>query len=128
MGEFNQDDNISTYVNRVELFVEANSVAYEKKVAVLLTINGVKNYTCMYALLEGLLAPTNPSEKIPFMVYTGQLIQLEALALQCRAKWCSHSHLLLVDIPIHLHFVGDTRIVQCSPAHPREAYISPASD
>ena len=60
VGEFNQDEKISTYVNRVKLFVEANSVADEKKVAVLLTITGVKNYTCMDALLKGLLAPNEP--------------------------------------------------------------------
>ena len=60
VGEFDPDsEKISTYLERVKLFVEANSVADEKKVAVLLTIIGVKNYT----LLEGLLAPTNPREK-----------------------------------------------------------------
>ena len=45
----------------MKLFLEVNSVADERKVAVLLTvcIIGVKNY----ALLESLLAPTNPREK-----------------------------------------------------------------
>ena len=60
VGEFDPDnEKISTYLERVKLFIEANSVDDEKKVAVLLTIVGVKNYS----LLEGLLAPTNPREK-----------------------------------------------------------------
>ena len=60
MGEFNPDnEKISTYLERVKLFLEANSVADERKVAVVLTVIGAKNY----ALLEGLLAPTTPREK-----------------------------------------------------------------
>ena len=60
MGEFDPDnEKIRTYLERVKLCQEANSVADKKKVTVLLTIIGVKNY----ALLERLLAPTNPREK-----------------------------------------------------------------
>ena len=60
VGEFNPDnEKISTYLKRAKLFLEANSVADERKVTVLLTVIGAKNY----ALLKGLLTPMNPREK-----------------------------------------------------------------
>ena len=60
LGEFNPDsEKISTYLERLKVFMEANSVGEDKKVAVLLTVIGTKDY----ALLQGLLAPTNLREK-----------------------------------------------------------------
>ena len=61
LGEFNPNkEKITTYLDRVVLYMEANnSVAADKKVAVLLTVIGPKNY----ALLHGVRAPTNPREK-----------------------------------------------------------------
>ena len=60
LGEFNPDsEKISTYLERLNLFIEANSVDADKKVAVLLTVIGAKDY----ALLQGLVAPANPREK-----------------------------------------------------------------
>jgi len=58
LGEFNPGKKITTYLDRVALYMEANSVAADK-VAVLLTVIGPKNY----ALLHGQLAPMNPREK-----------------------------------------------------------------
>ena len=60
LGEFNPDsEKISTYLERLTLFMEANGVDTDKKVAVLLTVIGAKDY----ALLQGLVAPANPREK-----------------------------------------------------------------
>ena len=60
LGEFNPDnEKITTYLDRVVLFMEANAVEDDKKVVVLLTVIGSKNY----ALLQGLLAPAKPRDK-----------------------------------------------------------------
>ena len=62
VGEFNPDnEKILTYLKRVKLFLETNSVADERMVAVLLMVHVIsaKNY----ALLKGLLAPTSRREK-----------------------------------------------------------------
>ncbi len=48
-----------TYVERMELYCEANAVADEKKVAVLLSLMGAK----MYGLLRSLLTPEKPADK-----------------------------------------------------------------
>ena len=60
IGEFKlEEERISTYLERVQLFFVANSIAKEKHVAVLLSAVGAKTY----ALLRDLLAPTKPQEK-----------------------------------------------------------------
>ena len=57
VGKFNPDiEMVSTYLKRVDLFLEIINVADERKVTVLLTIIGAKDYT----LLEGLLSLANP--------------------------------------------------------------------
>ena len=52
-------DNISSYLERLQLYFEANSVGDERKVAVLLTVIGAKTYET----LRSLLAPVLPREK-----------------------------------------------------------------
>ena len=60
IGEFNlESEKISTYLERVQLYLEANGVGDNKKVAVLLMVVGPK----CYGLLESLLAPAKPKEK-----------------------------------------------------------------
>ena len=60
IGEFKPDEEqISAYLERIQLFFTANSIAEEKQVAVLLSVVGPKTY----ALLRDLLAPTKPQEK-----------------------------------------------------------------
>jgi len=60
IGEFKPDEErISAYLERIQLFFVANSIADEKKVAVLLSVIGAKTY----ALLRDLLAPTKPQDK-----------------------------------------------------------------
>jgi len=49
----------SAYVERVQLFIEANGIPAEKKVAVFLSAIGSKTYS----LLRNLLAPTPPKDK-----------------------------------------------------------------
>jgi len=57
---FNPDnERISAYLERVELFFTANGVAEDKQVATLLSVIGGKTY----ALLSDLLAPTKPATK-----------------------------------------------------------------
>ena len=58
--EFNPDkEQISTYLERLELFFVANEVVDEKQVATLLSVIGGKTY----ALLRDLLAPDKPASK-----------------------------------------------------------------
>ena len=60
MGEFRpEEERISAYLERIQLFFVANSIADGKQVAVLLSVVGAKTY----ALLRDLLAPTKPQEK-----------------------------------------------------------------
>ena len=54
-----ESETISAYLERVDLFFEANEVAADKKVAVFLSVIGGKTYT----LLRNLTAPVKPSEK-----------------------------------------------------------------
>lgn len=62
LGEFDPDkDNISSYLERVQLYFEANIVEDDRKVAVLLTLIGAKTYET----LRSLLAPELPRDK-PF--------------------------------------------------------------
>ena len=57
---FNPDNElISAYLERVELFFIANGVAEGKQVATLLSVIGGKTY----ALLSDLLAPAKPADK-----------------------------------------------------------------
>ncbi len=53
-------ENISTYLERVELYFEANSVNDEKKVSVLFTVIGPKNYGI---IIRSLVAPDRPKDK-----------------------------------------------------------------
>ena len=60
LAEFNPDsEKIETYLERVQLFFNANGVEEAKQVAVLLTVIGSNTYK----LLSSLLAPTKPWEK-----------------------------------------------------------------
>ena len=60
MQEFNPtSDRISTYLERAEIFFQANKIAEDERVAVLLSILGGKTYS----LLSDLLAPENPASK-----------------------------------------------------------------
>lgn len=59
LGEF--DPNITSYLERVQLYFEANTVEDDRKVAVLLTLIGAKTYET----LQSLLAPELPRNK-PF--------------------------------------------------------------
>lgn len=55
----NDAEDWGTYVERVELYCEANAIENDKKVAVLLSIMGVKTY----GLLRSLLTPEKPADK-----------------------------------------------------------------
>ena len=54
-----QKEKIAAYLERVELFFEANGIKDEKQVPVFLTAIGGETY----ALLRSLLAPAKPSSK-----------------------------------------------------------------
>ena len=60
LKEFEPDNQkVSSYLERVELYFTANDIAAEKKVVILLSVISAKTYS----LLCDLLAPTNPKEK-----------------------------------------------------------------
>ena len=60
LSEFHPEaESISAYLERVELFFTANSIADDKKVAVFLSVVGGKTYS----LLRDLLAPEKPQDK-----------------------------------------------------------------
>ena len=52
-------DNISSYIERMQLYFDANAVKDDRKVAVLLTVIGAK----IYETLRNLLAPQLPRDK-----------------------------------------------------------------
>ena len=54
-----ETENISTYLERVHLYFEANAIAEDKKASVLLTVIGAKNYS----IIRSLVAPTLPKDK-----------------------------------------------------------------
>lgn len=54
-----EQENITSYLERVALYFDANEVKDEKKVAVLLTVIGTKNY----GIIRSLVAPQTPKEK-----------------------------------------------------------------
>ena len=57
-NEFNPDsERFSTYVDRLQLYFDANSIADDKKVPVFLTVIGNKNYS----ILNDHFAPDKPS-------------------------------------------------------------------
>ena len=60
MQEFEPDtESISAYLERLQMFFEANDIAAEKKVSVLLTVIGKQNFS----LLRNLVAPETPKDK-----------------------------------------------------------------
>jgi len=60
LAEFDPtSDSVSAYVERAQLFFQANEIAEAKRVAVFLTAIGGRTYT----LLRNLLAPTVPKDK-----------------------------------------------------------------
>ncbi len=60
LGEFkSEDETIVAYLERVDLYFQANGIAEEAKVATFLTIIGGKTYT----LLGSLTAPALPKDK-----------------------------------------------------------------
>ena len=54
-----ESESITAYLERIELFFDANGVADDKKVPSLLSIIGGKTYT----LIRSLLAPDLPKDK-----------------------------------------------------------------
>ena len=54
-----ESEKIEAYLERVQLFFDANTIEEDKQVAVLLTVIG----SSTYALLTSLLAPCKPREK-----------------------------------------------------------------
>ena len=54
-----EKETISNYIERVELFFQANGIADTKKVPVFLSAAGGN----IYALLRNLLSPTKPQDK-----------------------------------------------------------------
>ena len=54
-----ETEALSAYLERLQLFFDANNIAEDRKVSVLLTVIGVKNY----ALLRSLVAPSLPRDK-----------------------------------------------------------------
>ena len=60
LGEFDQrSDSIVSYLERMQLYFEANSVDDDRRVAVLLTVVGSKTYET----LRSLLAPERPRDQ-----------------------------------------------------------------
>ena len=55
-----ENESVEAYLERVELYFEANNIAEDRQVAVFLSIIGGKNY----AVLRNLLSPTKPSTKM----------------------------------------------------------------
>jgi len=53
------EESITSYLERVDVYFAANAVAEEEKVAVFLSIIGRDTY----AVLQGLLAPDKPADK-----------------------------------------------------------------
>ena len=61
IGEFKPDEEqISAYLERIQLFFTTNSIAENKQAAILLSVVGPKTY----GLLRDLLVPTKPQEVI----------------------------------------------------------------
>ena len=56
-----EDERISMYLERVELYLGANDIAAEKKVAIFPSVIGAKTY----AVLRSFMAPAQPKDK-PF--------------------------------------------------------------
>ena len=54
-----ETENISTYLEGIKLYFEANNIVDEKKVPVLLTVIGPRNY----GITRSLVAPTRPKDK-----------------------------------------------------------------
>ena len=54
-----ENESIEAYLERVELYFEANDINEDRRVAVFLSVIGGKNYT----LLRNLLAPQKPNDK-----------------------------------------------------------------
>ena len=60
IGEYDpQTENITSYLERLSLYMDANSVAAERKVPVLLTVIGAK----AYGILKSLTSPDLPKDK-----------------------------------------------------------------
>ena len=69
IGEFCPDEeSITSYLERVDLYFVANAVANGKKVAVFLSIIGRDTYS----VLGGLLAPDKPADK-ELVIFTDTL-------------------------------------------------------
>ena len=54
-----EGENITTYLERVELYFAANNIADDKQTSVLLTVIGTKNY----GIIKSLVAPVQPKDK-----------------------------------------------------------------
>ena len=54
-----EGENITTYLERVELYFAANNIADGKQTSVFLTVIGTKNY----GIIKSLVAPVQPKDK-----------------------------------------------------------------
>ena len=60
LGEFKpEEENISAYLERVQIYFQANDIKRERQVAVFFSVVGGKTYS----LLRDLCAPSKPVEK-----------------------------------------------------------------
>ena len=90
IGEFKPDEErVSAYLERMQLFFVPNSIAENKQVAMLLSVVSPK----AYALLRDLLAPSKPQHKShyepkPIVIRTFSLSSMESSKWRIRARVC----------------------------------------
>ena len=58
IGPYEESEKISTYIDRVKLYFEANEISKEKQVPAFLSIMGPK----LYGLVKDLVSPKNPKD------------------------------------------------------------------
>ena len=61
IGPYLESEDFETYVDRVELFFDANSIADNKKVSTFLSVAGAQ----VYRLVQNLVSPKKPKDCIP---------------------------------------------------------------
>lgn len=88
LPEFNQEErDIASYLETVELFFEANNIAEEKKVAVFLTAAGQTTYE----ILRHHCAPKLPREKSFDEIVSLFKQHFQHLPAHCQAKADNHT-------------------------------------
>ncbi len=97
-------ENISPYLERVQLYFDANEVADVKKVAVLLTVIGPKNY----GIIRSLVAPREPKDKtfVELVAVLKGHFQPEPLVIAERHRFYTRSQGANESV---LEFVADLR-------------------